>query len=406
MRGFQIQLGSPDALPVSVVMSPQQSVLMLLRQVASGQAGGWPGPSSAAAGRALRPAARFATRSFAVRRPTITPECCAPISPLADVPVAEQASRLRDLPPDVLTGQLHAGHGGKPYPPQWRDAAEQPCRWLASMADASLDTWAAIAPRWKAAAPLFAREVERVGTAAVRGGMDALLNSLHPRISYADGVLTFAYPNNRRVALGGRRLALLPMIAGRDAVGISAERPEICYIAYPVRPPGPHPRAGASHALALILGPLRAAALQALGRPLTVGEVAAAVQCAPTTATYHLQQMAKADLITRQRHGTSVHISRTLRGDRLVDLLSLTAPGMPRATAAWPGGQGAPVRSSECPAASRGHCGIGRPSGHAATGGQSGAPAAVRVLEHRCGQPGGESSQASWRPYTVRSMSA
>jgi hypothetical protein len=53
-------------------------------------------------------------------------------------------------------------------------------------------------------------------------------------------------------------------------------------------------------------------------------------------------------------------------------------------------------RSSERPASSRDHWAVGRPL--------------VRVLEpstcHSCGQPGGESSHGSWRPYTVRSMSA
>ena len=74
--------------------------------------------------------------------------------------------------------------------------------------------------------------------------------------------------------------------------------------------------------LALILGPLRAAALQVLHHPLTVNELAAAVHCAPTTATYHLQQLATASLVTRERHGTSVRVSRTTRGDKLIDLLS------------------------------------------------------------------------------------
>ncbi len=59
-------------------------------------------------------------------------------------------------------------------------------------------------------------------------------------------------------------------------------------------------------------------------------------------------------------------------------------------------GQGRTVRSSERPASSRDHWAVGRPL--------------VRVTApstgHGCGQPGGESSHVSWRPYTVRSMSA
>jgi hypothetical protein len=96
----------------------------------------------------------------------------------------------------------------------------------------------------------------------VRGGLGALLNSLHPRISYTSGTLTMAHRCNRRVPLGRRRLVLLPMIAGRDTLFVNFEPDDVCYVGYPVRPPGPGPLTAANGALALILGPLRAAALR------------------------------------------------------------------------------------------------------------------------------------------------
>jgi DNA-binding transcriptional ArsR family regulator len=321
-RGYQLQVGPPGALTVSVVMFPQQSVLALLRRVASGQPDGTLARPPGAIGAALRPAARLAVQSFAGRGITIIPECCTPVPPLADVPVAEQAAALRDIGPEALTEELQAEGWGYAVPSQWRAAARQPRQWLASMAEASLDGWAVTEPRWKAAASLFDREVRRVGTAAVRGGMETLLNNLHPLISCTDGVLAAAFPHDRCLALGRRRLVLIPMIASRRALVVSFDRPEVCYIGYPIRPAGPSPEAPARGALALILGPLRAAALQALHQPLTVNEVAAAVQCAPTTATYHLQQLAAADMITRERRGTSVWVSRTTRGSKLIDLLS------------------------------------------------------------------------------------
>ena len=43
---------------------------------------------------------------------------------------------------------------------------------------------------------------------------------------------------------------------------------------------------------------------------------------APATATYHLHQLAAADLINREKSGPSVRVSRTDRGHELVDLLS------------------------------------------------------------------------------------
>jgi DNA-binding transcriptional ArsR family regulator len=320
--GYQLQVGSPDTLPVSVGLTPQQSVIGLIHQAASGQSLGAPAGHLAAIRTALRPQARFAARSFAARGATLIPECSAPISPLADAAVAEQAGRLRDMPAEALTGLLQVGYDGQGFPPCWQAAGDEPVRWFNSMADASLDTWTVIEPRWRAAGRLFDHELRRVGIAAVRGGMAALLNSLHPRISYADGVLTFAHASHRRVTLGRRRLVLMPMIAGRDSVLASFERPGVCCIGYPVRPPAPGPQAASSGALAMILGQLRAAMLQALRQPLTVSDLAADVHCAPTTATYHLHQLAAAGLIIRERRGISVQVSRTAHGDQLVDLLS------------------------------------------------------------------------------------
>jgi Helix-turn-helix domain len=326
--GYRLPAGAPDALAVSVALAPQHSVLALLLQAASGQSWGAPAGLLAAVRDGLRPQARFAAQMFTARGWTAIPECCTPISPLADASVADQAARLRDMPAGALTGELEAADYGHHCPPQWRTAADQPRRWLSSMADASLDTWAVAEPRWRAAGPLLDREIRRIGTAAVRGGMVALLNSLHPGLSYRDGTFTYAPPCNPCLAhgplgpVGSRRLALVPMIAGRDALLFGFDRPDVCYIGYPLPQPRPGAQPTAGSALATILGPVRAAILQALRQPLTVSDLAAAVHCAPTTATYHLHQLAAAGLITREKSGPSVWLSRSARGDELVDLLS------------------------------------------------------------------------------------
>jgi DNA-binding transcriptional ArsR family regulator len=311
-----------DGLAVSVVLSPQQSVLSLLRQAAARQSRGASAGVLAAVGDALGPQSRFAAQSLSGGN--WSPTCCTPISPVTDVSVTDQAARMRDMPVAALTDELSAAEASGDLPRCWGAAADQPRRWLNSMADASLDTWTVAEARWRAAGPLLDREIRRAGTAMVRGGMAALLNSLHPRISYHDGTFTFVC-RNQGVWLGSagaRRLALVPMVAGRDALLVSFDLPDVCYIGYPVRQPRPGTQATAGSTLATILGPLRAAMLRALRQPLTVSQLAAAVHCAPTTATYHLHQLAAASLITRQKFGSSVQVSRTPRGDELVDLLS------------------------------------------------------------------------------------
>lgn len=53
-----------------------------------------------------------------------------------------------------------------------------------------------------------------------------------------------------------------------------------------------------------------------------MGQLAAALQCEPCTASYHCDRLESAGLIARERHGQSVWVSRTVRGDELADLLS------------------------------------------------------------------------------------
>jgi DNA-binding transcriptional ArsR family regulator len=326
--GHEPRVSVPDVPAVSVVMAPQQSVITLLLQAASGQAWGAPASLLAAVRDGLRPQARFAAQSFTARGWTHIPDCCTPISPIVDASVADHAARLRDMPTETLTAELLAAGDGISCQPHWRVAAEQPRRWLNSLADASLDIWALAEPRWRAGGPLLDREIRRVGIAAVRGGMTALLNSLHPRLSYHDGTFTYPPRCNPRLTsgphgpVGPRRLALVPMIAGRDALLFSFELDDVCWIGYPVPQPRRGAPATAGSVLATIMGPVRAAILQALRQPLTVSVLAAAVHCAPTTATYHLHQLAAAGMITREKSGPTVWVSRTARGDELVDLLS------------------------------------------------------------------------------------
>jgi DNA-binding transcriptional ArsR family regulator len=317
-------VGVSDEVAVSVVLYPQYSVVSLLLQAASGRSLGAPAGLLGSIRDALRPQARFAARSFAARGLRMIPDSCTSM-PVTDAPVSHQAARLRDMPAAALAGELEAIYGGQHLPREWRAAADQPRRWLHSMADASLDVWAAAEPRWRAAGPLLDREIRRVGTAAVRGGMIALLNSLRPDISYHDGTFVVVSRNDPPVtlgAIGSRRLVLVPMIAGRGAGIFSFDLPDVCYLGYPLRPPHPGAKATADSALATILGPVRAAILQALRQPLTVSELAAVVYCAPTTATYHLNQLAAAGLITREKSGPSVWVRRSARGDELFGLLA------------------------------------------------------------------------------------
>jgi DNA-binding MarR family transcriptional regulator len=320
-RGFRLRIGSPDDVALSVVMAPHKSILALLWRAACGHRADAPTSLVHAVQRSVRPSAQFALYPLRGRPPSRhIPECMTPIQPRTDVSVTEEVDCLRQLPGEVLQRQLQAIFDGNP-PARWQPALERPGPWFRALAHASLDAWAVSAPRWRAAGPLLDREIRRVGTAVVRGSTDALLNSLHPRIRYSDGTLTFASTHDCLAELSGRQLVLLPMIVGPDQLFASFDQPQLAYLAYPIRKlPAGHQ--SPNDALTLVLGAPRAALLRALRRPLAAAQLAQALQCAPSTATYHCQQLEAAGLITRETFGRTVQITRTTRGAELVDLLS------------------------------------------------------------------------------------
>ncbi|HEY2551366.1 MAG TPA: winged helix-turn-helix domain-containing protein [Streptosporangiaceae bacterium] len=246
---------------------------------------------------------------------------------MADVSAADQVQRLHEVSESTLLADLDRNFGGE-VPPWWRPAADRPRNWLDSFAAVSMDGWEVIEPLWRSAQPLIDRETRRVGAAVVRGGTEALLNSLHPRIRYHDGELTVLDACDSVRDLAGRKLALVPMICGPNGTAVSFDLPEVAFVGYPVRgfsgsgcrhAMAPEP---AGDALALVLGPARARALRAAHHRLTVGQLAAELRCEPCTASYHCDRLENAGLIQRERHGQSVWVTRTARGDELADLLA------------------------------------------------------------------------------------
>lgn len=321
-RARRLRMGDLADVQVSVVLSPQQSVVDLLWQASITRRDGSP-ESVAAIRRVLRPQTRFALHPVFSGHPPSLPDAAFPLVPRTDVTVAEQLEAIRDLPTSVLTDELRRWYG-RELPRRWIPASEDPRRWLRSMAQATEDAWSVVAWEWRRSQPQLAREIRRVGTAVVRGGLDALLNSLHPRIRYTDGVLSYSYGVESLADLNGRRLVLVPMIAGPHGTLGDFAPSDFVYLAYPVGATieGTSPDAANEDVVAHVLGSLRAALLRASMRSASIGQVAAAAGCSASLATYHCAQLEAAGLIRRERRGRTVHVSHTTRGAELLDLLS------------------------------------------------------------------------------------
>ncbi|MEV0385401.1 winged helix-turn-helix domain-containing protein [Nonomuraea sp. NPDC050643] len=265
-----------------------------------------------------------AVRPLAAPGYSVVPDSLVPRTPIgADVSVQAQINALRDLPPGALVTDLEQAFGEGPLPVHWRSAADRPAAWLHGYAGALADVWHTTEPLWKRARALLDREVRRVGIATVRGGPELLLGALTSRITCGERGLLISDIEASTYDLGNRKIVLVPMLAGKDAVIVSLDNEEAVWIAYPV--PGAaslwrQPAAPAIDELSALMGPVRADLLCAIGRPMTMSMLAADMKIAPSSITYHCDRLRAAHLITRERRGREVWVGRTHRAEELLEM--------------------------------------------------------------------------------------
>ena len=310
---------------VRVALDPYISVLALTTDALGrqrGAAGEW--RSLILSG--LSPGGARAVLPIVTPRYSVSPDCVTPHNPALEIPVRDQVAWLHSLPEDELLGDFGAAFDEPPA--HWQGALRAPRDWLHGYATAIDEAWRSVEPLWKWAQPLLEDEVMRVGAAAVRGGLDLILDGLHPASQFDHDVLRIRDPEPAGFDLQGRPLVLVPMLSGKQALICNLERPDVAWIAYPLpgvmdlfRRPG-LPRPAESGLLAAVLGPMRARVLLAAGRPLTMSDLARRAGIGPSAVTYHCDRLAAAGLVRRQKHGREAWVSQTSRGADLVELFA------------------------------------------------------------------------------------
>lgn len=324
-----LRLGSAAGLRPEVAVMPLATALSLVADAVGGRPQGVP-PGWRQLVRAGLPGDAAAVLAPLFRPGTsVLPDCLTPSVLVGDQPVDEHLDRVVAAATDRLDREVERLYG--PEPPQaWRSVlAGGPAgtaRWVGRYALVLRAGWAAFRPVWRRAERLIDREIGRIGTATVRGTLDAVLAGLGHRWRYADGALTFPDPEPAALELAGRRLVLVPAVSGAGAA-LLGDTPELVWLGYP--PPGlpalhqdVDPVLPVADLLGAVLGPLRARILRAAGPAPSMGQLATVLNCPRATVTYHCTQLVRARLLERHRLGRQVHIRRTPRGDALLDLLA------------------------------------------------------------------------------------
>jgi DNA-binding transcriptional ArsR family regulator len=248
-----------------------------------------------------------------------------PITDHTTPTIDDELAEIRAIPEDVVHASLAAEYGSDVpavYEPYRADPGAALARHCATFRAYWERVFAALWPRMETA---LEREAILLGHALATEGLDGVLTRVHPRIAVADGRLRIQRCIRELDAdLRGRRISLLPMICGDDAIMTEVDRDDVVAIGYGTPQLGELWDELTGHelneALQALLGESRARILLALDSPVTTTHLAMSLHLSAGTVSHHLAALARADLVSGIRLRNRVYYRLTSRGRRLRDL--------------------------------------------------------------------------------------
>lgn len=263
------------------------------------------------------------------------PDFLTPIG--ADQSLEEELEQLQATPGPTLSEQIQLMAApnrvrGRLRVTRWmRDLHDGSAASMRVLADCVRDyDRVGLGPFWDhIRAAIAADRAERAEEYAV-GGLDALLNGLHPTVRWRPPFLEVENLNVSDFHLQGRGLLLQPSYFCDVAPTKLHECGDQPVLIFPIRSRGllrPHAGTDHDHAAAL-LGATRAAALAATADGCTTSRLAHQCEVAISTASEHATVLRDCGLISTERDGGSVIHRITDLGARLLD--GAAGPTIPR----------------------------------------------------------------------------
>ncbi|MCX5375783.1 DUF5937 family protein [Streptomyces sp. NBC_00091] len=322
--GFHYRFGPADLLRCRFAISPlwetQEAVRVLLRPHRQAYHLPWLSRvRSAAAGLDLRPL------WLLMPRKGHNPDLLSPPPAGPSVTFGEELARVRAAAGDPeaaredLRRALVCTPGAVDSDIGQRMLAD-PARAVGELADLYERAWGLlIAPHWTRLRALLEADVLFHSRRLAAGGLQALLDGLHPDLHWhgEEQTLTIERPSHHDRELGGQGLLLMPSAFVWPEVVGGFDPPWQPALVYPARGIGALWTAGAGpapRALAGLLGRARAEVLCALAEPASTTALAHRLGLAPSTVSAHLKALRAAGLLLPFRQGHQVLYERTPLG--------------------------------------------------------------------------------------------
>lgn len=158
---------------------------------------------------------------------------------------------------------------------------------------------------WGAFGHLVEADIARLSVVQGRAGVTAMLDSLHPHVTY-DGARLRVWmpPWDEAGLLHDTELVISPALLDRPRVSPQLCRPSQAVLRYPVRTLGDPATTVRRRALGKLIGQTRVELLYDLVTPRCTATLSERHRLSPATVSYHLQILHDCGLVTRVRRGT------------------------------------------------------------------------------------------------------
>ncbi|GAA2061168.1 winged helix-turn-helix domain-containing protein [Streptomyces cheonanensis] len=158
----------------------------------------------------------------------------------------------------------------------------------------------------------------------LRGGVDLLLSTLHPTVTWEPPVLRVAQgPFGRELRLDGRGLVLVPAFFCWRVPTVLRDPALPPVLVYPIRHETawatPPPDVGQLRRVSRLLGRTRAAVLEAAASGGSTTELAGHIRASPASASEHLRVLREAGLVLTRREGATSQHSLSPLGRALLE---------------------------------------------------------------------------------------
>lgn len=239
----------------------------------------------------------------------------------ADEVFARQMMMVLSTPPAQVEQQLEVAYRGRSL--DWVDSSIEDAREL--LVKQLTTCWEhVVRPIWPRVEAIARVDIRTRSEFASTDGLSAAINDLHTRLAMRDEAIEFTRKNRNtpgaELPIGEEGVVLIPTVLGERCVAVGWSPGGPAQLMYWARGSGLlHESHNGDSALPSVLGATRVALLAASVMPTTTKELAARLELAPATVSYHLTAMSRVGWLSRVRIGRSVEYEATELGRRILE---------------------------------------------------------------------------------------